>query len=112
MGGGAEESAFCDAASAAKRAISVVRLLSASREASSVRMSSWASTKGGELGKEWQQHLEDTELVVETVDELMHQCLIWDRGITIGEWIGELVEPMTEVISKHLALNEIVKFVL
>jgi hypothetical protein len=51
MGGGAEESAFCDAASAAKRAISVVCLLSASREASSVRMSSRASTKEGNLGR-------------------------------------------------------------
>jgi hypothetical protein len=68
--------------------------------------------KGGELGKEQQQRLENTELVVETTDKLVHQGPLQDRGIAIGEWVGELVKLMTEVIGRHLALNEIGKFTL
>jgi hypothetical protein len=68
--------------------------------------------KGGELWKKRQQCLQDTEFGVEVAHELVNQGPIGDRGIAVIKRVGKLMESVTEVISRHLALNNIVDLTL
>jgi hypothetical protein len=104
-------SVFAAAAPTASNVFSAPHLDSASREVSSLRMSSWVSMKDGNRGSRGRS-LEYAELRVKTVNQLMHQGPVSDGRITVSKGVSELLQSMTIVMCRHVALNEIVQFTL